>query len=218
MDLWQLWLDAIRQMLQLLTADAGLGLGLAIIALTWLLKTAILPLSWSAAYRAAIRQKKLAQLAPELERLKTAHGRDHEARAAALLGLYRKHGLTPVDGRSVLGALVQLPALLGMFQVLRDAGAGAKFLWVASLAKPDAWLAVLAAVTTALMMLANPDLPEQMRVFLILLPSIIAAIVALQFCSALAVYWTASNLFSAAQTLALHLVIGRRVRSGAVRI
>jgi membrane protein insertase Oxa1/YidC/SpoIIIJ len=43
------------------------------------------------------------------------------------------------------------------------------------------------------MMAANPDLPEQMRLLLILVPSILAAVAALKFCSALAVYWTISN-------------------------
>jgi membrane protein insertase Oxa1/YidC/SpoIIIJ len=67
-------------------------------------------------------------------------------------------------------------------------------------------------------MAANPDLPEQMRVLLILIPSILAAIAALKFCSALAAYWTVSNCYSAVQTGALHYVVARRIRSGPVRI
>jgi membrane protein insertase Oxa1/YidC/SpoIIIJ len=57
-----------------------------------------------------------------------------------------------------------------------------------------------------------------MRLLLILVPSILAAVAALKFCSALAVYWTVSNCYSAVQTSVLHYVIARRIRSGAVSI
>ena len=57
-----------------------------------------------------------------------------------------------------------------------------------------------------------------MRVMLILIPSILAAIAALKFCSALAMYWTVSNCYSAAQTGVLHYVVARPIKSGAVRI
>jgi membrane protein insertase Oxa1/YidC/SpoIIIJ len=67
-------------------------------------------------------------------------------------------------------------------------------------------------------MAANPDLPEQMRLILILVPSIMIAVAALKFCSALAVYWTVSNCYSAVQTYVLHYVVARRIRSGAVAI
>jgi membrane protein insertase Oxa1/YidC/SpoIIIJ len=69
-----------------------------------------------------------------------------------------------------------------------------------------------------LMMAANPDLPEQMRLMLILVPSILAAVAALKFCSAVAVYWTVSNCYSAAQTGVLRYVVARRINSGALSI
>jgi membrane protein insertase Oxa1/YidC/SpoIIIJ len=90
--------------------------------------------------------------------------------------------------------------------------------WGFALARPDPVFAILAALTTMLMMAANPDLPEQIRLILILVPSILAAVMALKFCSALAVYWTVSNCYSAIQTGALHYVVARRIKSGAVKI
>jgi YidC/Oxa1 family membrane protein insertase len=77
---------------------------------------------------------------------------------------------------------------------------------------------VIAGLTTALMMAVNPDMPEQLRIFMIVLPSIIAIIAALQFSSALAIYWATSNTFSALQTALLHAVVRRRIRSGAISI
>jgi YidC/Oxa1 family membrane protein insertase len=84
--------------------------------------------------------------------------------------------------------------------------------------RPDVFLAVVAGLTTALMMAVNPDLPEQVRILLIVLPSIIAIVVALQFSSALAIYWATSNTFSALQTVLLHALVRRRLRSGAITI
>jgi membrane protein insertase Oxa1/YidC/SpoIIIJ len=57
-----------------------------------------------------------------------------------------------------------------------------------------------------------------MRLILILVPSILAAVAALKCCSALAVYWTVSNCCSAIQTGVLHYVVARRIRSGVVSI
>jgi YidC/Oxa1 family membrane protein insertase len=111
-----------------------------------------------------------------------------------------------------------MPVLLGVFQVLRTGAESVRFLWISSLARPDVFLAVLAGITTALMMAANPDIPEQTRMFVIILPSVIAVVFALKFASALALYWVASNLFTAAQTSAVHFVVGRRIRSGQIAI
>ena len=215
MELWTLWLNAIHGLLIFLSSNLNLGTGFGIVALTLLLRTVILPISWPIAYRGSIRQKKMLRLQPELERLKAECRDQPQLYAGRMMKLYQEHGMTVMDWRSLLGSLVQMPLFLGMYQTLRAGVNGARFLWVETLARPDPVFAVLAALTTMLMMMANPDLPEQMRVMLILIPSILAAIAALKFCSALAVYWTVSNCYSSIQTGAMHYVIARRIKSGA---
>jgi len=218
MELWTQWLNAIHSLLDFLSSGVGLGTGLGIVVLTLLLRTVILPISWSIAYRGSIRQKKMLRLQPELARLKLEHGHEPRMYGERVMQLYRDNGMTVMDWQSVFGSLMQMPLFLGMYQTLRAGVNGARFLWVETLARPDPVFAILAALTTVLMMAANPDLPEQMRLALILVPSILAAIMALKFCSALAVYWTVSNCYSAIQTGALHYVVARRIKSGAVRI
>ena len=215
MELWTLWLNAIHGLLIFLSSNLNLGTGFGIVALTLLLRTVILPISWPIAYRGSIRQKKMLRLQPELERLKAECRDQPQLYAGRMMKLYQEHGMTVMDWRSLLGSLVQMPLFLGMYQTLRAGVNGARFLWVETLARPDPVFAVLAALTTMLMMMANPDLPEHMRVMLILIPSILAAIVALKFCSALALYWTVSNCYSSIQTGAMHYVIARRIKSGA---
>jgi len=216
MDIWALWLDAIRTVITG-SADLGLGVGLAIVVVTLLLRTLLLPLAWPIAYRACIRQRKMRALQPELQALRDTYRDNPDTYLAKMKELHEKHGLALVDLKGVLGSLVQLPVFLGMYQALRDVGAGARFLWVPNLLRPDVLLAVIAGLTTALMMYANPDLPEQVRLLLIVLPSVIAIVAALQFSSALAIYWATSNTFTALQTVALHAVIRRRMQSGAIK-
>mgnify|MGYP003581296373 FL=1 len=217
MDVWALWLDAIRTVITA-SADVGLGLGLAIVIVTLLLRTLLLPLAWPVAYRACIRQRKMRALQPELQALREKLGDNPDAYLKKMKELYEKHGLPLVDLKGVLGSLVQLPVFLGMYETLRGIGEGARFLWVPNLLRPDVVLAVIAGLTTALMMSVNPDLPEQVRILMILLPSVIAIVAALHFSSALAIYWATSNTFSALQTVALHAVVRRRVQSGAIKI
>lgn len=218
MDIWAVWLDSIRAIVTALAGDAGLGLGLAIVVATVLLRTAVLPLAWPTAYRTCIRQKKLVALQPELRALQEQFRGQPDVYLRKLTELYKTHQIAMVDPRTLLGALAQLPLFLGMFQALRSAGDGVRFLWVPNLLRPDVALAVVAGLATALMMAVNPDLPEHLRIFMIVVPSIIAVVAALQFSSALAIYWAASNTFSAAQTLALHAIVRRRIAAGRERI
>lgn len=218
MNLWTFWLDTLRGLVDTLSSEVGLGLGFAIIAATILLRAALLPISWSAAYRSSIRQKKMKQLQPELQNLKDKYADKPDVYMQQMLALYRQHNLTFVDGKGLLGALAQMPIFLGMFQALRSMGDGVRFLWIPNLLKPDVLLALIAGITTALMFMVNPDIPEQMRMFMIVVPSIMAIVLAFQFGSALAVYWASTNFFSALQTIALHFVVERRLRAGTLKI
>jgi YidC/Oxa1 family membrane protein insertase len=217
MDLWATWLESIGSMLTLLSSGAGLGLGLAIVVATVLLRTALLPLAWPVAYRAWLRQKKMTTLQPELRALRDRFRDQPELYLDKMRELYRAHDLTLVDAKGLFGSLVQLPVFLGMYQVLRTAGDGARFLWVANLLRPDVALALIAGLATALMMAVNPDMPEQLRIVMIVVPSILAIVAALHFSSALAIYWATSNTFSALQTVLLHAVVRRRARSETIQ-
>jgi YidC/Oxa1 family membrane protein insertase len=218
MALWMHWLNVLDGFLEFLSSQVGLGEGLAVVALTLLVRTAILPISWSSAYRSCVRQKTIARLQPELQRLKEKFGDQPKIYAEQLVALYRKNGMTLTDGRTLLGALAQSPVLLGLYQALRTGVRSTGFLWVKDLSRPDVWLALLAGLTTMLLMSVNPDLPEPMRLLLIVVPSIVAVVVALNVASALALYWTTSNFYSAVQTAVLHYVVARRIRSGSLKI
>ena len=104
-----------------------------------------------------------------------------------------------------------MPLVLGMFQMLRAVRIESAFLWVRDLAKPDLIFAFAAALTVAVLMAANPGLPEQYKTIMIILPSVLTLVFALKFSAGLALYWVISNLFAAAQTAYVHWLVERRV-------
>jgi len=216
MVVWTMWLDVIRSLIDSLSSLVGVGL--AVVLATLLLRTTMLPVSWSIAYRGCIRQKKMTKLKPELEQIKERFSGKPDLYLQQMKTLYSKNGLSFFDGKSMAGSLLQMPVLFGMFRVLCDMGKGARFLWIPNLLKTDITLAILAGLTTAIMMIVNPDMPESMRVLMIVVPSIIAMIAALKFCSALSLYWITSNCFTAMQTVVLRYVVARRIQSGALKI
>jgi membrane protein insertase Oxa1/YidC/SpoIIIJ len=65
-------------------------------------------------------------------------------------------------------------------------------------------------------MVTNPDLPEHVRLMLIVVPALFAMIAALKVSAALSLYWTTTQLFSGVQTIVLRVVLSRRARAAAL--
>jgi YidC/Oxa1 family membrane protein insertase len=212
--LWASWVDVIAALFELLATGLGLGAGLGVVALTLLLRAAVLPITWKTATQGYVRQKVLKGLQPELDDAKRRFANDPQRYAEVVLAIYRRNGVALFDGKMLLGALVQAPILLGAFTALRQGLAQGRFLWVADLAKPDVLISIVAGVTTAFLALAAPDLPEHVRTVMLIVPAVMLAFTALHFASAIALYWATSNVFSAAQTLAVRTVVQRRAASG----
>ena len=216
MDLWHQWITIIQNTLTFCATDVHLGMGLAVILLTLAVRSAFLPLTWRIAHRAEDRRTALQRLKPALESLKKRLGEDRQRYAQEMMKLYQREGLTLVDGTGAFGALVQLPVFLGIFQVLRAIKDAGRFLWVANLARPDLVLALVAGAATMVLMAMNPDLPEHMRLMLVVVPAIFTVIAALKVSAALSLYWATTNVFTGAQTIVLRAVLRRR--AGAARL
>ncbi len=86
------------------------NLGLAILAMTIVLRAALVPLTLPT-LKAAQKQK---ELAPELERLKNKHKDSKEKLAKAQMELYRQHGVNPAAG--CLPQILQLVILIALYQ------------------------------------------------------------------------------------------------------
>lgn len=85
--------------------------GLAIIALTVLIRLLVYPLTASQLKSA----KKMQELKPHLDALKAKHGHDKQRLAQAQMELYKQHGVNPAAG--CLPLLISFPIFISLYQV-----------------------------------------------------------------------------------------------------
>ena len=129
----------------------GGSLGAGILAVSLGARLAFLPLTIRLARRALAQQAILARLQPELQRLQARYRNDPAARWQRTQALYRREGLRLFDPVAVLGGLVQLPVLAGVYAAVRQGlGAASSFLWISNLLRSDVWLALAVALLSAL--------------------------------------------------------------------
>lgn len=89
----------------------GYDVGLAVIALTVVVRILIYPLS----QRAVESQQALKKIAPEVEALKKKYPDNSPEQARAIFALYKERNVRPFAGIGLL--LVQLPILIGLYLV-----------------------------------------------------------------------------------------------------
>ncbi len=204
----------------------GGNLGLAIIALTLVFRSALVPISISSIRSA----KKMQDLKPHLDKLKKKHS-DKVKLQQAQLELYKQHGINPAAG--CLPQVVQLILLIALYQVFirflsgdgtNGTSINTHFLWL-DLGKPDPLyiLPLLAGLTQfafSLMMRSGLehhkpakqatkktkekegdalDMAGAMQSQMLFLMPVMTGIIALRFPSGLALYWVITTLFSAIQ-------------------
>jgi len=114
--------------------DGVIGsMGIIILLLTIIIKTALLPL----VYKSYISTAKMRILKPELDEIKEKHGNDMQKMQSENMALYRKAGVSPLSG--CVPMLLQLPILFAMFQFFPNAFELRQktFLWALDLSQYD---------------------------------------------------------------------------------
>ncbi|MBP1805855.1 membrane protein insertase YidC [Rubellimicrobium aerolatum] len=110
------------------------NMGVAIIALTLVIKALVLPLAWKS-YASMARMR---ELQPEMEKLKEKAGDDRMALQQGMMKLYRDNKVNPAAG--CLPVLIQIPIFFSLYKVifvtieLRHAPF---FGWIRDLSAPD---------------------------------------------------------------------------------
>jgi len=112
--------------------------GVAVILLTVLVRSCMIPVSRKQAHSMA----KMQELKPEMDRLKEKYKGDMQKQSQATQELYRKHKINPMAG--CLPMFIQLPIFLGLYRSLmvdvelRQAPLlGESIRWCSNLAAPD---------------------------------------------------------------------------------
>jgi len=148
--LWPNILDVIRSSLFVLAHACGGSFGAAVLIGSAAVRVALLPLTLRAARRRVRQERVLASLAPQLERINKRYATQPSRLLAETRNLHAAHGLSFLDGRTLLESLVTMPPAVALYSAIR--GFTTKvggFLWVADIAQPDRWLAGLAAAVAA---------------------------------------------------------------------
>lgn len=201
--------DLIGGALELLHAS-GLSWWLSIVALTLIVRGALLPLTMKQVKNARSMQG----LKPEMEEIRTRH-KDSQDRQKAIAELYRERGVNPLDG--FLPLLVQMPVFITMYHVIRahneslPSFAHGGVLWFTDLTGPDPYLA-LPALSACLMLAAfevsSRGASTQQRRVMRFMPLAFTAVIA-RFPAGLFVYWATSNAVTLAQNLAVYRLMPR---------
>jgi YidC/Oxa1 family membrane protein insertase len=93
--------------------DVGLGWGLAVIALTLLIRSLLLPLT----LKQLRSMYRMAQFTPEIKKLREKHGSDPRRLQRETMAFYRENRINPLA--SVLPVVAQLPIFLSLYFMLR---------------------------------------------------------------------------------------------------
>jgi YidC/Oxa1 family membrane protein insertase len=197
----------------------GVPWGVGIIAMTFTIRLAVLPLSLS-----GIRSmRRLQLLAPDLKQINERYKNDPERKQRELMEIYKRNGVNPFA--SCLPFIIQIPFFIGIYQLLRSdnfindvqaSGKSVSFLFVHSILEQPTGaeavvLIILFLVTTALSLLyttaTNPAAASgaQRYIFLIF-PVLFAPFIAKQ-AAGLAVYWIATNVWSLGQQMVVQRII-----------
>ncbi|MEK7647333.1 MAG: YidC/Oxa1 family membrane protein insertase [Patescibacteria group bacterium] len=199
----------------------GHDMGLAVIALTILVRVALFPLT----HKSVRAQVKMKELEPHIAVLRDKYKDNKEEQAKRTMELYKEHGVNPMSG--CLVALIQLPILIALYYlfwrgldfsandlysfVARPEIINMNFFGLLDLQKPSLVFALLAGISQFLQMrLAQPPLPPNkgeaksfqadfsraMRLqTTYVLPAFIAFI-SMRFPAVVALYWTTTNIFA----------------------
>src|SRR3954453_23225891 len=222
-------IDVFEAILKFFHDDIGLGWGLAIVALTLLIRSLLLPLT----LKQLRSMYRMAQFTPEIKKLRDKHGSDPKRLQRETMAFYKENRINPPG--SVLPALAQLPVFLSLYYLLRTAlrhdicpginppgtsnpqpcgeTAASHFLFI-----PDLTGRATGAVLVALIALyvgsqlfsfllsANPTIDKRQRMIFIAPPLLFSAI-AWQLPAGVLVYWISPNN----STIAEGAIVGKRL-------
>jgi len=111
---WGWFYFLTKPMFWLLNFIHGLvgNMGWAIIGLTLVIKTLVLPL----AYKSYVSMSRMKKLQPEMEKLKERVGDDRQAMQKEMMALYKREKVNPASG--CLPILIQIPIFFSLYKVL----------------------------------------------------------------------------------------------------
>ncbi|MFZ1481401.1 MAG: membrane protein insertase YidC [Paracoccaceae bacterium] len=210
------------------------NMGLAIIALTFVLKVIVLPL----AYKSYVSMARMKELQPEMEALKERAGDDKQKLQREMMQLYKEKKVNPAAG--CLPILIQIPIFFSLYKVifvtieLRQAPF---FGWIKDLSLPDSsslynffgllpWgapahgsitalifigvLPILLGITMWLQQKLNPAPTDPIQASIFAYMPWVFMFMLGGFASGLVVYWITNNIITFSQQYLIMWSHGKR--------
>jgi len=190
--------------------------GLAVIALTILIRICIWPLH----NKSTRTMKRMSKLQPLMKDMREKYKDEPNKLNQETMKLYKEYQVNPMGG--CLPMFLQIPIFFGYYKMLQFAVElrGHGFLWVEDLSMPDTLytidlpfelpmlgsalpvniLPILMAVTMVLQMKMTPKTGDKMQQRMMMFMPFMFFFFCYNFASALALYWTTQNIFSIGQT------------------
>jgi YidC/Oxa1 family membrane protein insertase len=194
--------------------NLGFGWGMSIVAMTFVVRLAIVPLT----IKGLRSMNALRELQPQMKEIQAKHKDDRQRMNQEMMRFYRENKVNPLA--SCLPLLLQIPVFLALFYLLQgdefearlDAVPGSeKWLFIDNLADNEtgAALAVLIVLFVGSQMASSLVMPTmgdktQQRIFL-LLPIFIVPFI-INFPAGLVVYWITTNFWTLGQQFVIRKV------------
>jgi len=202
MLLWSVFLELLRVVLFAIAHVCGGSLGGGIVILSLIVRLALLPLTLRLAWRAHEHQVALRKLAPAIDALRKRNRSDRVASAVAEQKLRAANGIGVAPKGTFLGALVQMPIGVGIYQMIASSvRRAAHFLWIGDLSRPDALVASVAAGLAGAVVAAGPSSTSSRTAAT--LAAGVTFLVAWRLSAGVGLYWIASNVVGVIQSLLL---------------
>ena len=181
---------------------------LAIVMLTTVVRTLLFPLT----YRQVKSMRRMQELKPEMDRIRTKYKDDVQKQREEIVKLYQERKVNPLGG--CLPIVIQLPIFIVLYYTIRQFDTLESFrtgglFWFQDLTQPD-HLFIL-PVVYVLTMLASQELtirhtaPQQKQLMRIM--PIVFGLFLMRFPAGLFVYWITSNPITFVQNYVIYYVL-----------
>ncbi|RUM47465.1 MAG: hypothetical protein DSY47_06895 [Hydrogenothermus sp.] len=171
--------------------------GIAIIILTIILRIVLFPLN----HKSLKAMKKMADLAPEIQKLQKKYKDDPQRLQQEMMRLYAEHGANPMSG--CLPILAQIPIFIALYNVLMVAVElkNVPFLWVPDLSEHDPFyiLPILMGLSMIAQQWITPSSDKNQKFIMYAMAGIFTFLF-MNFPAGLVLYWLTNNILGLIQS------------------
>jgi YidC/Oxa1 family membrane protein insertase len=116
--MWTALVHAVEGLIASVAGSAGGSLALGILLTVLAVRLLLIPIMLPLAARTRDRNSIARRLQPELAAIKQEFRKDPMREQKEISELHKRHGISLVDGAGLIGALIQLPVLIALFQAV----------------------------------------------------------------------------------------------------